>query len=132
MAAPTGPRKVRAYSEEFKVRAVLLCLEPGVLTQDVAASLDIHPFMLSRWKKEFREGKYIVDTQLLLDEDAAAELKRLKAVEKAYKRLQIEHDLFKKPSGSLPNKGKDLRLHPSHSSGRPASEGRMRALRCLA
>ena len=29
----------------------------GVLIQDVAKILDIYPFMLSRWKKEYREGK---------------------------------------------------------------------------
>jgi transposase len=27
-------------------------------TQDVAAALHIHPFMLSRWKKEYREGRW--------------------------------------------------------------------------
>jgi transposase len=25
--------------------------------QDVARALDIHPFMLSKWKKDYREGK---------------------------------------------------------------------------
>ena len=94
MAAVKGPRKIREYGEEFKAKAVLLCLEPGVLTKDVAESLDIHPFMLSRWKKEFREGKYVgTSIKQLLDEESAAELKRLKEVEKAYKRLQFEHDL---------------------------------------
>lgn len=37
MAAKTGSRKVRAYDDEFKVKAVLLCLEIGVLTKDVEA-----------------------------------------------------------------------------------------------
>ena len=30
---------------------------PGVQVQAVAAALDIHPFMLSRWRKEAREGR---------------------------------------------------------------------------
>ena len=96
MAAKKGPRKVRAYGDEFKAKAVLLCLEPGVLTKDVAESLDIHPFMLSRWKKEFREGMYVADAKQLLDQGTVAELKRLQEVERAYQRLQLEHDLLKK------------------------------------
>lgn len=29
----------------------------GVQVQDVAEALDIHPFMLSRWRREAREGR---------------------------------------------------------------------------
>jgi transposase len=32
-------------------------LHPEIQTQDVAHALDIHPFMLSKWKKDYREGK---------------------------------------------------------------------------
>lgn len=56
MAKSIGPKKVHRYSNEFKVQAVRLALHPDIQTQDVAHALDIHPFMLSRWKKEFREG----------------------------------------------------------------------------
>ncbi len=52
-----GPRKVKQYSTEFKVSAVRLSHLPGVQVKDVAEELDIHPFMLSRWRKEMREGK---------------------------------------------------------------------------
>jgi transposase len=46
MARP-GPRKTRRYGDRFKATAVKLSSVPGVLIQDVAAALDIHPFMLS-------------------------------------------------------------------------------------
>jgi transposase len=36
------------------------CHEQG----DVAHSLYIHPFMLSRWRKEARDGKLMTDTVL--------------------------------------------------------------------
>jgi transposase-like protein len=49
--------KKHRYSTEFKVTAVKLAAHPGMETQEVAAALNIHPFMLSRWKKEYREGK---------------------------------------------------------------------------
>ena len=36
--------------------AVKLSDMPGVQVQTVANALDIHPFMLSRWRKEMRDG----------------------------------------------------------------------------
>jgi mono/diheme cytochrome c family protein len=57
MAAPVGPKKVHRYTVEFKIQAVRLSLHPEIQTQDVAHALDIHAFMLSRWKKDYREGK---------------------------------------------------------------------------
>jgi transposase len=57
MAAPVGPKKVHRYTVEFKIQAVRLSLHPEIQTQDVAHALDIHPFMLSKWKKDYREGK---------------------------------------------------------------------------
>jgi transposase-like protein len=57
MAAPVGPKKVKRYSNEFKIQAVKLANHPEIKTQDVAHALDIHPFMLSKWKKDYREGR---------------------------------------------------------------------------
>src|SRR2546425_3541076 len=57
MAAPVGPKKVHRYTLEFKIQAVKLANHPEIQTQDVAHALDIHPFMLSKWKKDYREGK---------------------------------------------------------------------------
>ena len=42
--ARAGPRKVARYGDRFKATAVKLSSLPGVLIQDVAAALDIHPF----------------------------------------------------------------------------------------
>ena len=57
MAAPVGPKKVHRYTLEFKIQAVKLASHPEIQTQDVAKALDIHPFMLSKWKKDYREGR---------------------------------------------------------------------------
>ena len=51
-----GPRKVQRYSLEFKRKAVALSQLPDVEVQAVADALEIHPFMLSRWRKQAREG----------------------------------------------------------------------------
>jgi len=45
---------------------------PGIAVQEVAESLYIHPFMLSRWRKQMREGQ-IVSKGAQLDRGVAAE-----------------------------------------------------------
>lgn len=47
---------VNRDTDDFKLKAVALSNQPGVLIKDVADSLCIHPFMLSRWRKEVRDG----------------------------------------------------------------------------
>ena len=68
---------------------------PGVAVQDVAESLYIHPFMLSRWRKQAREG-IIMTRGIAVDKEVAAELKALRRVKKEYERLKLEHELLKK------------------------------------
>lgn len=92
-----GLRKISRYSGEFKATAVKLSSLSGVLIQDVARELDIHPFMLSRWRKEVREGKIVAKTKKLdIDTKTATELNRLRQVEHAYALLKEEHTLLKK------------------------------------
>lgn len=65
------------------------------MIKDVAAALDIHPFMLSLWRKQVRDG-VIVARSAKLDVKTKAELKRLKELERQYKVLKEEHELLKK------------------------------------
>ena len=93
--ARAGPRKIAKYGERFKATAVKLSSLPGVLIQDVAAALDVHPFMLSLWRKQVREG-VIVARASKLDVETTAELRRLRELERRYKVLKEEHELLKK------------------------------------
>ena len=93
--ARAGPRKIERYGDRFKATAVQLSSLPGVLIKDVAAALDIHPFMLSLWRKQVRDG-VIVAKGAKLDVKTKAELKRLKELERQYKVLREEHELLKK------------------------------------
>ena len=61
----------------------------------MAESLCIHPFMLSRWRKEVRDGE-LAGKAPPIDAAPVAELQRLREVEQQFKRLQMEHDLLKK------------------------------------
>jgi transposase len=121
MAAPVGPKKVNRYTVEFKIQAVKLSSHPEFQTQDVAKALDIHPFMLSKWKKDYRDGRLKpaaaaaglglpkvlrvprVDPekralkrrvkQLQAKVDARREIR---ALERKLAALEVEHDLLKK------------------------------------
>ena len=121
MAAPVGPKKVHRYTLEFKIQAVRLANHPEIQTQDVAHALDIHPFMLSKWKKDYREGKLKPaanaaglslpevlrsPVQELEKRELKRQVRRLQAkvearaeartLERKLAALQVEHDLLKK------------------------------------
>ena len=93
-----NPRKTWKYSNEFKVKAVQLSLQDGVQVQEVAKILDIHPFMLSRWRKQYREGKIVADnrTKAPSIHKEKAELNKIKKLEKENARLKQENSLLKK------------------------------------
>lgn len=94
----TQPRRTWHYLNEFKVKAVQLSLLDGVQVKEVAETLDIHPFMLSRWRKEYREGKIVADKRKKITPMAKdkKELDRVKQLEKENARLRQENDLLKK------------------------------------
>ena len=65
----------------------------------VAEALDIHPFMLSRWRKEYREGQFAMKRvkkapsdakQKIQEQDEGARLKR------RVSELEEENDILKK------------------------------------
>jgi len=91
-------RKTWRYTEEFKAKAVQLSLLDSVQVKEVAETLDIHPFMLSRWRKEYREGKIVADKRKKITDikQDKKELDRVKKLENENARLRQENDLLKK------------------------------------
>ena len=115
-----GPRKVQRYSLEFKLKAVKLSQLKGVEVRAVADALEIHPFMLSRWRKEARDGVLRGRVSLSLavkKTPPAREMKRFQALQRAHAMLQEEHALLKNSSGSPPHESRRLRVH------RPGTDG---------
>jgi transposase len=98
MARRVGPVKVRQYSLEFKLKAVKLSQLKGVEVQAVADALEIHPFMLSRWRKEARDGvlRGRVSVPKAVKAASARDIKRLQSLQRAHALLQEEHALLKK------------------------------------
>ena len=97
--ARAGPRKVQRYSLEFKLKAVKLSHLKDVVVQAVAAALEIHPFMLSRWRKEARDGTLwgrATVSPAVTKAPPASEMKRFQALQRAHALLVEEHALLKK------------------------------------
>jgi transposase len=94
-----GPRKVQRYSLEFKPKAVKLSQLKGVEVQAVAEALEIHPFMLSRWRKEVRDGVLrgrVSVSKAVKNTPPAREMRRFQALQRAHALLAEEHALLKK------------------------------------
>ena len=96
MARTKGRRKIARYTSEFKVKAVKLSGLSGVLIQDVAEALDIHPFMLSRWRKEYREGRLRARASVLPGLRQVKEIREFSDLKRKYALLSEEHELLKK------------------------------------
>ncbi len=93
-----NPRRTWQYTNEFKAKAVQLSQLDGVQVQEVAKTLDIHPMMLSRWRKEYREGKIVADKRKKVTDvkNEQKELNKIKRLEMENARLKEELDLVKK------------------------------------
>ena len=98
----TQPRKTWFYPVNFKIKAVELSLRDDVISKDIAEALDIHPLMLSRWRKEYREGKfknaprYQSNSKTMSKLPTKKELDNIQKLKKENERLKQENDLLKK------------------------------------
>ena len=92
----SGPRKIQKYSAEFKVTAVKLSQQPGLQVKAVAHALEIHPFMLSKWRKDLRDGRLRGPSTAKAPRQLRRESRRLQALEREHALLQTEHALLKK------------------------------------
>jgi transposase len=99
MAKIKGPKKTNRYPDEFKIKAIQLADHPDILAKDVAEDLGIHPILLYRWRKEYREGKFKEDKrikELKIETKKVAELLRIQQLERENQKLRIENELLKK------------------------------------
>ncbi len=94
----TKPKKTLNYGKKFKVKAVELSLLDDLKVKEVAESLDIHPYMLSKWRRSYREGKLgpikRIKTKAMKKE--TKELNKVNKLEKENARLRQENNLLKK------------------------------------
>jgi transposase len=90
MPARKGPKKVNKYSLELKRTAVRLTQAPGARVKDVAESLDIHPFMLSKWRRLAREGLLVKKPK---PKTKSSKKKRMPSMVQMSKYAQVKREL---------------------------------------
>jgi transposase len=96
MAKP-GPKKVQRYSDEFKLTVVKLSTVKGVMVGDVARTFDIHPWMLSKWRTQVKEGLIRGSAKGVPNPTVKrGELRQLKSVKKQLARKTLELEILKK------------------------------------
>lgn len=113
-----GPSAVRKNSDELNLTAVRLSQQPGLQVKTVAAALTIHPFMLSKWRKDARDGRLRGRAGKAPPPGPAREIAQLQALENAHALLQ--EDMRARSTGrgaprnwlELPR----LRLRTSHAA----------------
>ena len=99
MARTKGPKKIKQYPDEFKIKAVQLAAHPDILAKDVAEDLGVHPILLYRWRKEYREGKFKKDNRksdLKLQTRKISELLQIQQLKRENEKLRIENEKKKK------------------------------------
>src|SRR6185437_4813035 len=82
---------------ELKRTAVRLTQAPGARVKDVAESLDIHPFMLSRWRKLAREGLLTKKPKAKARRaPSMVEMSKYAKLKRELEALRKEHEFLKK------------------------------------
>ena len=74
MARMKGPKKTNHYPDEFKIKAI---------------QLGVHPILLYRWRKEYREGKFKEDKRkkkIQIEAKKVSELLRIQELEREIKK----------------------------------------------
>lgn len=90
-------RKHNTYSLDFKRQAVILACHPDIKAKDVAEALAIHPFMLSRWRKEMRDKKLTGKDAITIPvSDLNEAQKRIQRLEKELVKVKTENEILKK------------------------------------
>lgn len=93
------------YNYQFKHTAVSVANHPEIQTQAVAEALNIHPFMLSRWKKQMRDGALEDNDQEARSRDELLKAKeKIKKLERELKRVRDENAVLKKAERIFPGK----------------------------
>jgi len=104
------------YKYYFKQAAVLTANHPDIQTKAVAEALNIHPFMLSRWKKQLREGVLRKDNNRINNEDLPNDLEKARKtiymLRQQLKQAQEENQVLKKAERVFPKKSRSLSFYP--------------------
>lgn len=101
-------QKIWKYPDSFKLKAVKLSLQKGAVVKDVATMLEIHPVLLSKWRKDYREGRISDNAhyQVTTIQEEKQSLDRIAALEKEVTRLRSENRILRAMAAGLQGDGR--------------------------
>lgn len=91
-------RQRRQYSADWKAKVALEAIKGQRTVQEIASHYEVHPTLVTHWKKQLREGAAeIFSSGKRVAADAEEELKA--ELYQQIGKLQVEVDWLKKKSG---------------------------------
>lgn len=95
--AKSAPKRTWKYSKSFIKAAVELSDEPRFSVSEVAMNLDLHPVILYRWRKQYRDlGMSNIKGKPIPNRKKVKELTKMQELEREVALLKKENDLLKK------------------------------------
>lgn len=91
----------KKYSAEFKLKAVLKILKGDKTVTQLAGELEVHPLVLSEWKKRFMKNGSQIFEKVKKGSQINAEEKEKTELFEQIGRLKMELEWLKKKLGSL-------------------------------
>jgi transposase-like protein len=91
----------KQYSPEFKLKAVIEILKREKTAAQLAGELEVHPLVLSEWKKQFMERGATIFERSKKDSRHRAEIQEKTELFEQIGRLKMELEWLKKKWGSL-------------------------------
>jgi len=85
----------RQYDIQFKIDAAKLVDEQGYSVPETGERLGVPTANITRWVRQYRQGKLVPGHKQAQPTEQEAELKRLRA---QVKQLEMENDILKKAS----------------------------------
>ena len=90
--------KRRRFSADFKARVALEALVGDKTLAELASKHDIHPNMITQWKRQAKEGMPEIFTGKRSREDSARE-SEIEALQRKVGQLAVENDFLSKAFG---------------------------------
>lgn len=91
-------RNRKRYSPEFKAKVVLAALKEDATLSEIAARFEIHPNMVSLWKREAVEGMSTLFTGKANRHEVSQEV-RIKELHEKIGQLTVERDFLARAFG---------------------------------
>jgi len=91
--------KRKSYSPEFKAKVAIEAIKGEKTISQIASEFDVHPILVSKWKKQFLENSHKV-----FSSGGNKEKELQKTIDELYKQigqLKVERDFLSKKLGLL-------------------------------